>query len=103
MKKIIEGKRYDTETATLVGQASHGGTGDFQRWEAGLYRTKNGAFFLAGEGGPMTRFAHMCGDGSSTGGNNLFPMTMEDARNWAECNLDIDVVEATFGDSIEDA
>ena len=59
MKAIIEGKRYDTDKAVLVGEASS----DFSRsyfgwWEAGLYKTpRSGAFFLAGAGGAMTRWA----------------------------------------------
>jgi hypothetical protein len=56
MRQIIDCKRYDTETATLIGEADslHAGassTSDFNYWEAGLYRTPRGNYFLAGEGG----------------------------------------------------
>ena len=58
MKAIINGLRYDTDKATLIGEASHGYASDFQHWEAGLYKTpRSGRFFLAGSGGPMTRWS----------------------------------------------
>ena len=40
MKAIIRGRRYDTETAMLVGESwSGGGKSDFRYWEAALYKT----------------------------------------------------------------
>lgn len=38
MKAIIAGKRYDTASAELIGEAENGGNwSDFSHWEAGLY------------------------------------------------------------------
>jgi len=41
MKTIIEGKRYDTDKAILVGEYATPGLGhsDFRYFEAALYRT----------------------------------------------------------------
>jgi hypothetical protein len=105
MKAIINGKRFDTATATLIGDASYPGSQtDFQWWRAGLYKTpRSGQFFLAGQGGPMTRWAQPIGNQGMTGGEGVVPMTLEEARDWAERYLTIAEVEAAFSDHIEDA
>ncbi len=106
MKAIIHGKRYDTEKATLVGEYGTPGLGrsDFKYWEAGLYKTpRSGTFFLAGEGHAMTAFCHQSPDGMRGWGSRIIPLTREDALEWAEQYLSTDVIEAHFGDEVEDA
>ena len=62
MKQIINGKTYNTETATELGHYWNGlSDSDFRHISESLYRTKNGRYFLAGEGGPMTRYSHPVG------------------------------------------
>jgi len=108
MKKIINGVRYDTEVATLIGEYDNIGHGvdsttAFAYWEAGLYippRSKR--YFLAGEGGPMSRFARPAGRNSRTGGSGIIPMSEEDAFGWAQECLSTDEVEAHFGHLISD-
>lgn len=41
MKSIIQGKRYDTDKAQLLGAVETDGLtkSDFRYWEAGLYKT----------------------------------------------------------------
>jgi hypothetical protein len=105
MKAIINGLRYDTEKAVCVGEesTSHLSRSDFGWWSAGLYRTpRAGRYFLAGEGGPMTRFAHHVKNGA-WGGSKLIPMSREEAREWAERYLSTDEVEAGFAAEIQDA
>lgn len=51
MKQIINGKMYNTETATEIATRSNGCTG-WEYLEETLYRKKNGEFFLCGSGGP---------------------------------------------------
>jgi hypothetical protein len=104
MKKIINGLRYDTEKAIFIGDYENGlGRTDFRNWSATLYRTpRSNRYFLAGEGGPMTRFARSAGNMSS-GGDGLFPMTKQEALEWAEQYLDSETIEEHFGDAIEDA
>lgn len=103
MKKIINGTRYDTTKAIEIGSFSspHNCT-DFQYWEATLYRTKNGRFFLAGEGGAMSRYGTPVSGGMGYG-ERLEPMSREDALEWAERYLDADDAEKHFGDDIQDA
>lgn len=109
MKKIINGKRYDTKTAITIGHYDNIGHGassmsDFAWWEATLYRTqRSGQYFIAGEGGPMSRFAQSQGQNTVGYGEDLIPMTKEEALEWAERYLDPEIIEEYFGDSIEDA
>ncbi len=105
MKKIIQGFRYDTEKAELVGEASAScPTSDFSYWEAGLYRTpRKKQFFLAGHGGPMTRFSKKIDQSTWSGGEGIFPLTKEEAYEWAEQNLEPEILERYFPDMIQDA
>lgn len=106
MKAIIQGKRYDTDKAVIIGEGGVGSisSGDFSYWEAGLYRTPiSRQYFLAGEGGPMTRFGQTFSDGMRGYGKKLIPLTREQALEWAQQYLGPDEIEAEFGDLIEDA
>jgi hypothetical protein len=105
MKAIINGFRYDTEKAELIGEASRGeNTRDFESWEAGLYVTKTARrYFLAGSGGPMTQYARSRGGNETSGGERIDPMDKEEALAWAEQYLDADEIEAGFTEDIQDA
>ncbi len=55
MKKVINGKAYDTEKAKPVAHWKNWGSWrDFEHIEETLYRKRTGEFFLLGEGGPKT-------------------------------------------------
>ena len=105
MKKIINGLRYDTDIAIVIGFYSNigreaTGKGDFSWFEATLYKTpRSGRYFLAGEGGAQSRFSQSAGQNSWTGGSDLIPMTHGDALAWAERYLDADVIEKHFEDA----
>lgn len=98
MKKIINGKLYDTETAKCVGSWSNGGGWrDFSHCEESLYRKRTGEFFLFGEGGPMTKYAKSQGQNSWSGGEEIIPLSAAKAREWAEEHLDADDYAEIFG------
>lgn len=106
MKKIINGVRYDSDKAEVVGSASASGVGrsDFSWWEATLYVTPTSRrYFLAGEGGAMSRFRQPVGNNGFSGGSDLVPMTPEEALDWAETFLSVAEVEQHFADRITDA
>lgn len=98
MKKIINGFRYDTDTAERVCSVFTGtGHSDFTCIDADLYRTKRSkTFFLAGWGGAMTVFSRTCGDGSCCGQSTIVPISQEDARKFAEKHGTAEVVERFF-------
>lgn len=103
MKKVINGKMYDTETAKLVGNWDNGGRGnDFNKCEESLYQKRTGEFFLYGEGGPMSKYAKSCGNNSWGWGSEIIPLTFEAAKEWSEEFLSGDDYEKIFGQIIED-
>ncbi len=103
MKKIINGAKYDTETAKLLGEWTNNcSTRDFHWCEEELYRTKAGKYFLRGKGGPMSKYTKSAGNNCWTGDERILPMSREAAMEWAEEKLDGDDYEAIFGEVTED-
>lgn len=85
MKRVIDGKIYNTATATeICDLPCHHYRGDFHWHDTTLYRTKKGAYFLAGEGGPMSLWAEPSGNNGWSGGSGLRVITAEEAREYAE-------------------
>lgn len=101
MKKIINGKVYDTDKARELG--IDGGGDSFHSWSETLYQKRTGEFFLHGEGGPMTKYAVSIGQNQWSGGEKIIPLDVEAARQWAEEHLDADDYEEIFGLPDEDA
>lgn len=98
MKKIINGRKYDTGTAEKLGERSYSYRGDFNFVSEELYRKKTGEFFLYGEGGGMTQYASRVDSNCWTGGEDIIPLTEKEAKEWAERFLDADEYEAIFGE-----
>jgi hypothetical protein len=104
VKRIINRKTYDTATATCVARWSNGSsTRDFQWCAEELYVTKNGAYFLHGEGGPMSAYSRSAGLNSWTRGEDIVPLTREQTINWLERTENTGVLETEFPDAIEQA
>jgi hypothetical protein len=103
MKRIIEGKVYNTETAEKIASYHNGySCSDFKYCEESLYRTKKGAWFIAVEGGALSKYATPYGNATS-GGDGLEPVSKEDARQWLEDHECTDALEEHFADTLEDA
>lgn len=105
MKAIIDGKRYNTDTAKPVfdcGSPAGMSYGDFGWWGGTVYRTKGGAYFLAGEGNAASRFAERVGDAYGSG-EGIQPLTEREAFALAQEHADADTVERHFGHLVEDA
>jgi hypothetical protein len=105
VKAIIDGKRYNTETATRVCDCSPRGyfRGDWHWEDTNLYRTPKGRWFLAGEGGPLSRWARSYGQNARQSGEGIHPLDADDARDMLERYGDADDVEEYFGSKVEDA
>lgn len=82
MKAIINGKRYNTETATEVASDGYGLPNDFRSWEEVLYLTPRGNWFLWGKGGPMTKYRQDTGNGW-TGGSRIIPLSPDGSQGVA--------------------
>lgn len=102
MKRIICGKRYDTNTAKEIGCDGYSNRGDFSFWEETLYQKRTGEFFLHGVGGPASKYAESVGQNQWTGGEKIIPLKFEKAREWAEKHLEADAYEDIFGPVEED-
>ena len=103
MKRVIEGKRYDTATAREIGAWWNGyPTSDFHYCEEKLYRTAKGNFFLAGEGGALSQYARSHGDAKGSG-EDITPLSREEAFQWAQEYLKPEEYAEHFSDLIEDA
>lgn len=88
MEKIINGKRYNTDTANEVGYFSNGFIRtDFDFYEETLYKKKNGEFFLETYGGARTKNAEYRGYNTWSGGTRIIPLTDKEAQAWAEKHL----------------
>lgn len=99
MKKIINGKKYDTETAHEVGSWDNGlYSSDFGMMAETLYRKLTGEYFIYGYGGPATRYAEAEGNGSYGYGESIEPLTVDAAMSWAEERLGTDEYESEFGE-----
>ena len=97
MKKIIKGKLYDTDTAIEIGNWSNGYPwSDFHCEYETLYKKKTGEYFLFAEGGPLSEHRERIGDGW-TYGESIIPMSIGEAKSWAEGKLDMDEYISEFG------
>lgn len=103
MKKIINNRLYDTDSAKLVGHWDNGRYGrDLDRCAEDLYRKRTGEFFLHGDGGARSKYAVSNGNNNWSGGEQIIPLSYEAAREWAEEHLTSDAYETVFGPVVED-
>ena len=98
MRKIINGKAYDTSTATEIGSHSYDIPGNLNYICENLYRKKTGEYFLYGEGGANTIYCRTLGTNEWCAGENIEPYTLDKAKEWVEEHLSAEVYEEEFGE-----
>lgn len=101
MKRIINGKVYDTDKAELIATADHenikhGYTKDAPHETQSLYRKKTGEFFLYAPNGSTQMQNIRQHEYKHSGG--FFPLTYEETKIWAERELTAEKWEEIFGD-----
>ena len=97
MKKVINGKLYNTQTAqSHASRDNHCLPNDFHYVEEPLYRKKTGEFFLYACGGALSIYAEHFARGSR-GSSRIVPLTEAEAREWAESYADADSYIEIFG------
>jgi hypothetical protein len=100
MKKIINGKVYDTETARQLGEYENDyPLYDFHWYSEQLYQKRTGEFFLFGEGHAASKY----GLNEYGAGKKIIPMSYTQAQKWAEEHLDADKYIGIFGEPDEEA
>lgn len=102
MKKIIDGKIYNTETANEIEEWNNGfGGGDFRYCYETLYQSKKGVFFLYGRGGALSKYAETYGN-MKTENSEIIVMTEKEAFCWLS-NVNPDKAIELFPHMIEEA
>lgn len=98
MKRIIKGKMYNTETAANVGCWDNGlYCNDLYYCSETLYKKRTGEYFLYCEGGAGSRYSER--DGNFTCyGETIMPLSLQDAKEWVERELNADTYVELFGE-----
>ncbi len=98
MRKIIEGKRYDTDTATHVANHNNGHSrGDFHWINEDLYQTPKGNRFVHGSGGAKTHYVRQPGSNEWSGSQDIFTLSPQEALKWLEEHGQTAAIEKYFG------
>jgi hypothetical protein len=97
MKRIIAGRTYDTETARLITEYSHGYPGDTSYYRERLYSTPRNAFYLTCHGGVRSHYAYGYRDGQLRAGDDIIPLTDEEVLRWLEDHERTQEIEDLFG------
>ena len=100
MKRIINGMVYNTDQAGEIGRYSYSHPGDFDYVSETLYKTANGAYFIAGEGGARSRYSRQVEQNTWSGGSEIRALYRDEAFEWAQSHLSADEIEAEFGDLV---
>lgn len=96
MRKLIDGKLYDTENSTEIARWSNRSTKDDLRLEETLYRTAEADYFICGKGGSLTPYAKH--DGEHLTGCDIRPLTRHEAAVWAAVHDYKDLLATEFPD-----
>ena len=107
MIKIIEGRRYNTDTATRIFFRDNGHfANDFSFRSKQLFRTKNGGWFLHHAGGAMSDMKKFYGKNLG-GSESIEPIDDDDAFGFLQSHSDDDDAQAAiatyFADRVIDA
>lgn len=99
MKKIINGKLYDTnsDNVTYIVNYSYEAPESPLHINEKLYQKRNGEFFLVGEGGHSSKYKMIL----YISGSDITPLTTEEAKEWVEKHFDADTYIEVFGEPKE--
>ncbi|GAH13069.1 unnamed protein product [marine sediment metagenome] len=99
MLRIIKRKLYETGGSLLIHKWDNGiHSEDFEYCKETLYKTKNGQYFVAGEGGVMSKYGSKNG---LDGGSEMKLITEDEALTWLEEHRGEQVLIKDFGNFIE--
>jgi len=108
MIQVIDGKRYNTETAESIHEHSNGHfVGDFRFRTKDLMRTKLGAWFLHHVGGAMSDMSVNVGNNGRGGSEDIEPVSDDDAYGFLESHSDYEgaraAIDKYFAERVQDA
>lgn len=103
MKRTIDGKIYNTDTATKIATWSNGHNyNDFNYCDESLFVTSKGAYFVAGEGGAMSKYSQSHGN-SRGSGEGIEVLTKSQALAWCEHHQEQDAIDKFFANEVKEA
>lgn len=103
MKQIISGRKYDTESAKLIGSYQNGlKKTDVAYEEEHLYRKRNGEFFIYGIGNEESEYAKELDLFEAVPGSRIVPISEDEALKWASLHLDEKTRNDVFGEAADD-
>lgn len=89
MKTIIKGKKYDTETASLIAEGGWWDSSVNYSQTEFLFQKKNGEFFRYDE--KRTTY------GNIQNYQEIVPFSLEEAKDWGEKYMTTEKYELVFG------
>lgn len=103
MKKIVNGKMYNTETAELVEEYNNGlSSSDVKHIREELYKTRKSVYFLYAEGGALTCYSESNGK-TSWGAATIIPLDDSETFDWLVRRGYSDEAYEYFPDMVEEA
>ena len=93
MKKVINGKMYDSETDLAIAfyETSNNVNSRYYYSER-LHMTDDGEFYLHGTGGFFTQYGKVCEDGSRCSGEDIILLPMEKAKRWVKFHYGVGLI-----------
>ena len=104
MKKIINGHKYDTDTAKVIDTyCNELPMSSLDYLCEKLYQKGNGEFFLHGYGGVRTAYANRVSYivAPVCSGEDIIPLSLDEAKEWVEKYLTVDEYIKIFGECEE--
>ena len=93
MVRVINGMRYNTKTAEEIECWNNGYySSDFNHCNETLFRTKNGNYFVYGEGGALSKWSESVGNNGRGGSSGIIAFTNQDVLEWFE-ERELDIPE----------
>jgi hypothetical protein len=95
MRQVIDGRIYDTDKAESIWDRRHLGPSDSHYLEEAIYRTPRGRWFLAGKGGPMSKYAEFSWKKNPhrQSGSGIKTLSKDAALAWMETHAPADLTE----------
>ena len=100
---IKNGRRYNTDTATKLAEASYSHPRDFYYWNEALYVTPKGGYFIVGEGGASSSWCEYVSQNTRSGGRGMKILDASEASEWLTRNDASDEAWTQSGLEITDA
>ena len=101
MKKIIDGKMYNTDTAKAISIWNAGQYGGHDYIEETLFKKRTGEYFLYGFSGAFGKYGKYIDINTCSGGSRITPYTEMEAKRWLEKYGTADEYVAEFGEPKE--